>query len=129
MNLSEPVNVKPFKFIGEDSRGLTQTFSLPRQQQEFIYIIRKKGSVSGNSYHTGKDIATKPKCFILLSGEIEFSYRQVGSTNKNTIQLVAPIQIEVMPNTVHAVKALSDIIMIECNSLAALQNDIFKEVV
>lgn len=129
MNNQESVVIKEFKHIGSDDRGLTKEFSLPRQQQGFIYITRKKGTLSGNHYHTGKTVATSPKTFILLGGEIELSYRPVNSEEKNTIAVSAPALIEVQPNIIHAVKALADIIMLECNSISDIKNDSFKEAV
>src|SRR3990167_2034155 len=129
MNHSECVQIKKFKCIAEDERGLTNEFSLPRLQKDFIYITRKKNSMSGNNYHTGKNLATNPKIFILLSGEIDFSYRPVATNHKHTITISAPSLIEIKPNTIHAVKALTDIIIIECNSIADIEQDNFKEAV
>ncbi|KTD20981.1 Uncharacterised protein [Legionella lansingensis] len=129
MNPSNCVVMKEFNLLGEDERGITQEFSLPRKQKDFIFITRKKGSISGNSYHTGKSIVTNPKTFILLSGQIEFSYRTKSAADK-TLQIInAPMIIEVQPHTVHAVKALTDIILIECNSIAEIRDDIIKEAV
>lgn len=129
MRLSDHVNLKEFHILGEDERGTTQEFSLPRQQQDFIFITRKKGSISGNSYHTGKTCVTNPKTFILLSGQVEFSYRAKSATDKIVQIINAPMVIEVQPYTVHAVKALTDIILIECNSIAQIKDDINKEAV
>lgn len=129
MSHSEYVQIKKFKCIAEDPRGLTSEFSLPRLQEDFIYITRKKSSISGNSYHTGKNIATNPKTFILISGEINFSYRLVDTDNKYTEIISAPALIEVKPKVIHSVKALTDIVMLECNSLADIQQDVFKEAV
>ena len=98
-------------------------------QKDFIYITRKKNSMSGNNYHTGKNLATNPKIFILLSGEIDFSYRPVATNHKHTITISALALIEIKPNTIHAVKALTDIIIIECNSIADIEQDNFKEAV
>lgn len=129
MNNSEYIKILSFKDIGEDNRGVTKEFLLSRKQQDFIYITRKQGTISGNSYHQGKNSATNPKSMLLISGEIEFSYRPVTSSIKECITLTGPLLIEIKPNVVHAVKALTDIILIECNSIKDIQNDVTKEIV
>lgn len=121
------MKVKSFNHIGKDERGMTQDFSLPRKQQDFVYITRRKNTVSGNTYHAGKNPGTNPKTFLLLSGEIEFSYRHVDSSLISTIQVKSPASIEVQPNTVHAVKTLTDIAMLECNSILDIQQDVVKK--
>jgi hypothetical protein len=126
---SEYVRVKPFKHIGQDERGVTSEFSLSRQQQEFVYITRKKGTISGNSYHMGTNIATNPKTFILLSGEIELSYRYLNTNDEQNVRVSAPALIEIKPQTIHAIEAFTDIIILECNAIADIQQDVFKEMV
>lgn len=121
------VKIGEFKHIGQDNRGITREFSLARKQQNFMFITRNKGTVSGNSYHAGKTEGTNPKLFILLSGDIEFSYRRLATTERNTLTLSAPLIIEVKPNVIHSVKAITDIILMECNSLADIQQDVVKE--
>ncbi len=119
----ELVRVKKFDVIGQDERGLTAQFSLPRKQDEFVFVSRKEKSVSGNTYHEGKNIATTPKVFILLSGDINFSYRKIGTTEKYSEIIQAPAVIEIFPNITHKVEAICDFIMLECNSIKDIQND------
>lgn len=121
------VRVKKFDVIGHDERGLTAEFSLPRKQAEFVFITRKENSVSGNTWHEGKSSATDPKVFVLLSGDITFSYRKIGTGEKYSECIQAPALIEVSPNVTHKVDALSDIILLECNSLKDIQQDRTRE--
>lgn len=115
--------------IGQDERGATLEFQLPRQQQEYIYITRKAGSVSGNTYHTGKSLATNPKTFVLVSGKIRLSYRKVGETLKHQKEIIGPAIIAIKPYVTHQVEALEDLIALECNSISDIQNDRVKEIV
>lgn len=121
------VSVKELSSIGVDSRGVTASFSLPRKQDDFIYIERKAGAVSGNTYHEGKNEGTSPKIFILICGEIEFNYRSINEKEKKTLNICAPVVIEVNPMVTHSVKAITDIIMLECNSISDIQNDRIRE--
>ena len=121
------VKITPFDCIGEDQRGVTKKYSLPRNQSDFIYLTRKAGSISGNTYHLGKNSGTNPKVFVLLSGVIKFSYRKVGTDYVNIDTVESPALIEVLPMVTHKVEAISDIQILECNSIEDIQNDRVKE--
>lgn len=95
------VHIKKFTLIGQDEHGVTAEFSLPRKQAVFVLITRKEKSVSGNAYHEGKSMATNPKTFVLLSGDITFSYRKVGTTELHSEFIQAPAVIEVAPYVTH----------------------------
>ena len=123
----ELVKIKKFDIVGTDERGLTAEFSLPRKQAEFVFITRKGKSVSGNTYHEGKNTATNPKMFILLEGDITLSYRKIGTTDKYSELIQAPAVIEICPYVTHKVEALCDFILLECNSIKDIQNDRIKE--
>ncbi len=81
------------------------------------------GSLSGNTYHTGISDKTNPKIFILLSGEIEFYYRHIDETEAHTLQITAPAKIIIQSKVTHAMKALTDINVLECNGFADVEND------
>lgn len=123
----EFVRIKKFNVVGEDDRGLTAEFSLPRKQDHFVMITRKASSVSGNTYHEGKQPATNPKLFILLMGKIRFSYRKVGNTTQYCEIIEAPATIEVSPYVTHKVEAISDLIILEGNSIKDIQSDRIRE--
>lgn len=121
------VSIKEFETIGNDERGITSSFSLPRQQDNFIYITRKAGSISGNTYHQGKSPGTNPKVFILISGEIILNYRHIDEVEKSSLHLKAPLLIEIQPKVAHSIETITDIIIFECNSIVDIQNDRIKE--
>lgn len=123
----ELVKIKPFHLIGKDDRGITAAFSLIRKQDQFIYITRKKGTISGNTYHEGKSQAVNPKIFLLLAGSIVFSYRKIGDNPVVTEIVQAPSMIEVSPYVTHQVEVVEDAILLECNAIADIENDRTKE--
>ncbi len=130
MSLKEKtIIITPFSELSNDERGVTSEFNIPRKQDSYIYLTRKKGSFSGNTYHTGKESATNPKIFLLISGEIKFSYRKIGSNHKDEQIITSPSSIAVYPLITHAVEALTDIIILECNSISDIQNDRTREIV
>ena len=127
MKVNNLVSIKPFNVLGNDQKGLTADFSLPRKQADFIFLKRNAGSISGHTYHEGKNEGTDPKTFILAVGEIQFDYREINQTTKHTAKVIAPSLIDVKPNVVHSVTALTDIVIFECNSISDIQQDRIKE--
>ena len=127
MTKTELIRVTLFNSVGADERGTTAEFSLPRKQDQFIFITRKKGTVSGNTYHEGKNKATNPKIFLLLSGKIIFSYRKIGEEQAITETVQSPAMIEIAPYVTHQVEVVEDIVMLECNSIADIQDDRIRE--
>ncbi|MED7787589.1 hypothetical protein [Francisella sp. 19X1-34] len=117
------VKIIPFNMIGEDERGITSSFKLCRQQDNFIFITRKSGSISGNTFHKGLSDATNPKVFVLLTGKIKFSYRDINSNDIHEKIIEGQNLIEVFPNVTHQVEAITDIIILEANSIQDIAND------
>lgn len=116
------VIVEPLECIGQGERGSTYTGAV-RETRDFILIQRVAGSISGNTYHTGICENTNPKVFVLLNGEIIFRYRGIEDATHEERRLDAPCVINVPANITHSVEAVSDIHMLECNSLSDIEND------
>ena len=124
--MNTEIKITPLNVVGQDERGATYDYSL-NNRNDFILITRKAGSMSGNTYHTGKSPVTNPKTFVLLTGTIEFSYRHVDTKQHTTVVIDQPSIIEVSPMVTHSVGAVTDMIMLECNSIADIQNDRIRE--
>lgn len=128
INRSKPlVRVEVFSAIGNDERGRTDSFCLPRMQDEFLFLTRRAGTISGNTYHQGKNLGTSPKTFLLLDGEIKFSYRHIEESEVIKQVIKAPAKIEVEPFITHQVEVLKDCILLECNSIANITEDRTRE--
>jgi hypothetical protein len=125
--VNELVQIKTFTMIADDARGVTAEFSLPRKQDNFVFLIRKAGSISGNTYHHGKTPATNPKVITLLTGKIRFSYRKIGTHDKHSEMIEAPAVIEVSPLVTHNVEALTDCMFLDCNSIQDIKDDRVRE--
>lgn len=122
-----PVAIIKFNELGHDERGTTSNFALPRKQDDFIYMTRAAGSLSGNTYHQGKNDGTNPKMFILVNGELELNYRITSEKEAHQLIVQAPALIKVKPYVIHSIKALTNIIILECNSIKDIQDDRIKE--
>lgn len=128
MDKQDFITVTPIHLIGEDERGSTHDFSI-RESSDFVLIHRKAGTMSGNTYHEGKNKGTNPKTFVLLSGSILFRYRHIEENQHFDTTIDYPAIIEVKPLLTHSVEALSDIAMLECNSILDIQEDRVREAV
>ena len=73
------VSVKAIKKIGEDERGQTSVFSLPRKQDQFVFIERHPNTMSGNTYHEGQNEGTSPKVFVFLQGKFNVIFESCFS--------------------------------------------------
>lgn len=120
------IKITPLHLLGNDERGSTYDFKI-RESRDFVLIKRKTGSLSGNTYHEGKNSGTNPKTFVLLNGSIKFLYRRIGERNYYMELIEEAAIIEVLPFVTHSVEALTDIIMLECNSIDDIQEDRHRE--
>lgn len=121
------ITITPFDPIGADERGTTSSFTLPRKQDQFVFLTRKAGSISGNTYHEGKNEATNPKIFLLLAGTINFTYRKVTEQQVHQETVQAPAKIEVSPYVTHQVEVIDEAVFLECNSITDIQTDRTRE--
>jgi hypothetical protein len=112
----ELIVVSPFTYIGQDERGTTAEILLERTGKA-LSIFRKKDAVFGNHYHTGSQATKNPEIFWLLHGELKFKYRHIDSKEWIVVDAIAPVKIDIYPNVLHRVTAVTDSYMLELNSL------------
>ncbi len=122
------ITLKEMNIIGEDNRGITCSYSLNNKQADYLYLFRKKGTISGNAYQKGLLSNMNPKTFILLTGKILLSFRQVNTKEVYTKIISSPKIIEINPYIIHTVEALEDYVLLECNSINDVELDRVKEV-
>jgi hypothetical protein len=120
--VSNYIKVTPLNLVREDERGASYTYGF-EDRKNFVFITRKAGTVSGNTYHEGRSIGTNPKTFVILTGQLIFSYRHIDEEARRVIAITVPSIIELAPMVTHAVEAITDITILECNSLGEIEND------
>ena len=119
------IEIIPIAKIAEDQRGATHYFDTDRSGQ-FIIGYRKAGSASARHYHKGISKGKNPEQVILMSGEVTVNWFDIDSDAKGSSKVTAPAMIIVYPMTWHEVMADTDFVMLELNSLADGQNDVFR---
>ena len=110
------VSVSNIEVKAIDERGALHYFSTNRSG-EFLLVYRNAGSVSGQHYHTGKSVGKNPEEMLLVQGSLTMNWKNLVTGETGTLQMEAPSRAIIQPNVWHEVKALTDIIFIELNSL------------
>lgn len=126
MSENKQIVITPFSFVGEDERGTTAEIELTRGGK-VLSIFRKKDTVFGNHYHTGSQTTKNPEIFWLLHGELLMEYRSIDSLEWIEVAAKGPTKMEIYPNVLHRVTALTDAYMLELNSLEEHIADTLRE--
>ncbi len=119
------VTISKIEVKAIDERGALHYFSTNRSG-EFLLVYRKAESVSGQHYHTGKSAGKNPEEMLLVQGTLTMNWKNLGTGETGTVNIEAPSRVVIQANIWHEVKALTDIIFIELNSLVDGSEDTYR---
>ena len=119
------VSVSKIDVKAIDERGALHYFSTDRTG-EFLLVYRKAGTISGQHYHKGKSPGKNPEEMLLVQGSILMHWKNLETNESDTITIEAPSRVIIEANVWHEVKALTDIIFIELNSLVEGSEDTYR---
>ena len=119
------VSVSKIDVKAIDERGALHYFSTNRTG-EFLLVYRKAGTISGQHYHKGKSLGKNPEEMLLVQGSIQMEWKNLLTEAKGNLTIEAPSRVIIEANVWHEVKALTDIIFIELNSLAEGSEDTYR---
>jgi quercetin dioxygenase-like cupin family protein len=119
------VSVSKIDVKAIDERGALHYFSTDRTG-EFLLVYRKAGTISGQHYHKGKSPGKNPEEMLLVQGSITMNCKNLETNVSDTITIEAPSRVIIEANVWHEVKALTDIIFIELNSLVDGSEDTYR---
>ena len=119
------VSVSKIDIKAIDERGALHYFNTNRTG-EFLLVYRKAGTISGQHYHKGKSPGKNPEEMLLLQGSITMNWKNLQTNVSDTIIIEAPSRVIIEANVWHEVKALTDIIFIELNSLVDGSEDTYR---
>ena len=119
------VNVSKIDVKAIDERGALHYFSTNRTG-EFLLVYRNAGTISGQHYHKGKSLGKNPEEMLLVQGSIHMEWKNLLTEEKGNLTIEAPSRVIIEANVWHEVKALTDIIFIELNSLAEGSEDTYR---
>jgi hypothetical protein len=119
------VSVSKIDVKAIDERGALHYFSTDRTG-EFLLVYRNAGTISGQHYHKGKSAGKNPEEMLLVQGSIQMEWKNLLTEEKGTLTIEAPSRVIIEANVWHEVKAKTDIIFIELNSLAEGSEDTYR---
>jgi dTDP-4-dehydrorhamnose 3,5-epimerase-like enzyme len=119
------VSVSTIDVKAIDERGALHYFSTNRTG-EFLLVYRKAGTISGQHYHKGKSAGKNPEEMLLVQGAIHMEWKNLLTEEKGNLTIEAPSRVIIEANVWHEVKALTDIIFIELNSLVEGSEDTYR---
>ena len=119
------VSVSTIDVKAIDERGALHYFSTNRTG-EFLLVYRKAGTISGQHYHKGKSAGKNPEEMLLVQGRLTMNWKNLNTEEKGSLTIEAPSRVIIEANVWHEVKALTDIIFIELNSLVEGSEDTYR---
>ena len=112
--------------VNDDDRGQVFQFQ-NRNCSQVLLIKRKKGSVSGKHYHTGKNKLKNPETLVILDGNAKIILRNIKDRNEKMEMVCSkPTMLKISPLIYHEIFALSDIILLDMNSMDDDKDDTIK---
>ena len=119
------VSVSKIDVKAIDERGALHYFSTNRTG-EFLLVYRNAGTISGQHYHKGKSPGKNPEEMLLVQGSIQMEWKNLLTEEKGNLTIEAPSRVIIEANVWHEVKAMTDIIFLELNSLAEGSEDTYR---
>ena len=119
------VSVSKIDVKAIDERGALHYFNTNRTG-EFLLVYRKAGTISGQHYHKGKSAGKNPEEMLLVQGSLLMEWKNLLTEEIGNLTIEAPSRVIIEANVWHEVKAMTDIIFIELNSLAEGSEDTYR---
>jgi dTDP-4-dehydrorhamnose 3,5-epimerase-like enzyme len=93
---------------------------------EFLLLYRNAGTISGQHYHKGISAGKNPEDMLLVQGKANLHWKDLITNEEKTIELIAPIRVQIPANIWHELTAITDIVYIELNSLSDGIEDTYR---
>jgi dTDP-4-dehydrorhamnose 3,5-epimerase-like enzyme len=119
------VSVSKIDVKAIDERGALHYFNTNRTG-EFLLVYRKAGTISGQHYHKGKSAGKNPEEMLLVQGSLLMEWKNLLTEEIGNLTIEAPSRVIIEANVWHEVKAMTDIIFIELNSLVEGSEDTYR---
>lgn len=119
------IQISAIEVKAVDERGALHFFSTDRTG-EFLLVYRNAGTISGQHYHNGISKGKNPEEMLLVQGEITLNWKNIQTQEIGTMNIKAPSRVIIPAKIWHEVKALTDIVFIELNSLKDGSEDTYR---
>ena len=119
------IQISAIEVKAVDERGALYFFSTDRTG-EFLLVYRNAGTISGQHYHNGISKGKNPEEMLLVQGEITLNWKDIQTQEIGTMNIKAPSRVIIPAKIWHEVKAMTDIVFIELNSLKDGSEDTYR---
>ena len=109
-----------------DSRGTTHSYISTRKFKELLILKRKKGAVSGNHYHTGKDPTRNPEIQYVISGKIKLTVKNLNTNDTEDHIITDNTELRIAPMIFHRMEMLEDTIFVEFHTKESPYTDVVR---
>tara|TARA_Y100000310_G_C20624122_1_gene784928 strand:- start:1300 stop:1677 length:378 start_codon:yes stop_codon:yes gene_type:complete len=113
----EGVKIIDLELVKNNEKGSTFQFENRKEAAKVLLIKRKKGTISGAHYHTGKNPMKDPETFMIIDGEAEVILKHLKTKEEFKEIYKKPIMFKLAPYVYHEIRALTDIILVDMNSI------------
>jgi|SRR3989344_6367176 len=110
----------------EDERGYVFCLIHASPLKETLIMTRKKGSIFGNHYHTGKDPTRNPEIQYLLKGKLRLTAKDMKSGKTESFIVEENAEIRIAHMIAHKFEALEDCIVLEFHNEISDYKDMIK---
>lgn len=122
------LQIKKIKISKKDKWGEVSEFQ-NLKTKNLVLVDRIKGSISGEHYHKGKIKMKNPEVVVLCKGKAELYVKNIKTSEKCRKIIIAPSIIKIAPFLYHSARALSNIVLLEFNSLKEHKKDTIKRTI
>ena len=110
----------------EDARGFVSVYVADEKMKEILMLKRKKGSVSGNHYHTGADPTRNPEIQYFVTGKIKLTVKNLDTNEKEEHILTENTEVKINPMIAHKMEMLEDTVFLEFHTEVSSYTDMTK---
>lgn len=110
------VKIINLELVKSDDRGSIFQFQ-NRDSSKLLLVKRKKGTISGRHYHTGKNKMKDPETVIILDGKFEIVLKDVKTLKEFKKTYDTPIMFKIDPFIYQEIRAVTDIVLLDMNSI------------
>jgi len=121
----EGVRIIELEKVKDDERGTIHQFS-NREVSDLLLVKRNKGSVSAAHYHVGKSKEKDPETVVLLEGKAKIIFKNVKTGEHEEGSWEKPVKFLIDPFIYHEIHALTDVILLDMNSIGDDLEDTIK---
>jgi len=110
------VKIINLELVKDDDRGSIFQFQ-NRDSSKLLLVKRNKGTISGGHYHTGKNKMKDPETVIILDGNFEIFLKDTKTQEEFKKTYKTPIMFKIDPYIFHEIRAITDIVLLDMNSI------------